>query len=107
MTLETISDFNAEPLRRALVEADRDDACGGAETVWRAVAGELSRSETRDVLEHSGQLACYREAIAADGLAGATGWIHLPVTGGLLRLDGSGRTLLAIVHSVSPLATGP
>ncbi len=45
--------LDAEPLRRVLIEAGAAETCAGPERVWSAVAGELSRSETRDVLEHS------------------------------------------------------
>ena len=48
--------FDAEPLRRVLIEAGQADTCVGSEQVWSAVAGELSRAETREVLEHS--VAC-------------------------------------------------
>ncbi|ANM30855.1 hypothetical protein ABI59_16640 [Acidobacteria bacterium Mor1] len=48
--------LDAEPLRLVLIEAGQAEACVGSEQVWSAVAGELSRAETRDVLEHS--VAC-------------------------------------------------
>lgn len=39
-----------------------------------------------EALEHSGQLAAYRNALAAAGLSVAECWIHFPVSGGLLRV---------------------
>jgi ATP-dependent exoDNAse (exonuclease V) beta subunit len=40
----------------------------------------------REVLEYSGQLATYAEAVQHSGLPVVGLWIHFPVTGGLVRL---------------------
>ena len=39
-----------------------------------------------EALEHSGQLAAYRDALVAAGCPVAECWIHFPVSGGMLRI---------------------
>ena len=41
-----------------------------------------------EALEHSGQLACYRDMVAASGVPVAPyAFIHFPVGGGVVRVD--------------------